>query len=91
MMAIYNRFAEAIGNALLNGYTIDDAEYGKDGTELVNLSVSKFVDDAVEYSKVFDIEAMTEETILYDKLERCARFDEILHYGNGEPVLEVAQ
>ena len=68
MMAIYNRFAEAIGNALLNGYTIDDTEYGKDGTELVKLSVSKFVDDTVEYSKVFDIEPMTVDVVLrYEK------------------------
>lgn len=89
MNTAFNHFAEAIGNALLSGYTIDDAEYGKDGTELMTLTVSRFVDDTVEYRKVFDVEAMTEETVFYDKLDRCVRFNEILHYDEEKPRLEV--
>lgn len=86
-------FAEAIGNAILSGYTIDETEYSNDGSRIIRLSLSKFVDDTVEYSKVFDIEEMTEETSLYDKINRFMRFDEILHYNtdSSRPILEATR
>lgn len=90
-MAAFNNFAEAIGNALLCGYTIEESEYGGDGTDLVKLTVSRFRDGWVEDTRIFDAVEMTEEYILFDRIDRCIRYDEIVHYDteSGKPELEV--
>ena len=86
-----NYFAEAIGSALLSGYTIDDMEYGDYEAGLQRIELSRFADGTVEIRKIFDIEAMTEESYVFDRIDSCYRMHELLHYDteSGEPVLEV--
>ena len=60
-------------------------------TDLVKLTVSRFRDGWVEDTRIFDAVEMTEEYILFDRIDRCIRYNEIVHYDteSGKPELEV--